>query len=253
MLLATGTDPSDLHMIRVDGEVIHNNRTIMGLKKKPSSILIVGGGYIGVEFASIFAKIGVEVTVVEVMQNLLPGMDPDISRAAERILRGLGVKIYTGTTVKSLSVKGGEASVELSGGDTFSVEKVLVAVGRKPKLIPGAEKLGVELDEKGYIRVDRSMRTSHPNIYASGDITGPPLLAHRAFAQSLVAAENIAGRNAAFDPKAIPSVIFTDPEIAFIGISEDDARKQGYRARSVKLPLGGVARMAIENVDEGLC
>lgn len=251
MLLATGTDPADLPVVRVDGEVIHNNRTIISLKKKPSSILIVGGGYIGVEFASVFAKIGVKVTVVEVMQSLLPGMDPDVSRAAERILRNLGVKIYTETTVKSLSVKGGEAFVELSGGDTFSVEKILVAVGRKPKLIPGAEKLGVELDEKGYIRVDRSMKTSLPNIYASGDITGPPLLAHRAFAQSLVAAENIAGRSAAFDPKAIPSVIFTDPEIAFVGIGENDARKQGYKAKSVKLPLGGVARAAIEDVEEG--
>ncbi|MEM4971622.1 MAG: dihydrolipoyl dehydrogenase [Sulfolobales archaeon] len=251
ILLATGTDPADLPGIRVDGEAIHNNRTIIGLKRKPSSILIIGGGYIGVEFASIFAKIGVEVTVIEVMQNLLPGMDPDISRAAERILRSLGVKIYTGTTVKSLAAKGGEVSVELSGGDSLSAEKILVAVGRKPKQISGIEKLGVKLDEKGYIVVDRSMRTSHPNIYASGDIAGPPLLAHKAFAQSLVAAENIAGRNIAFDPKAIPSVIFTDPEIAFVGISENEAKKQGYKARSVKLPLGGVARAAIEEVEEG--
>lgn len=251
ILLATGTDPADLPGIKVDGEAIHNNRTIIGLKRKPSSILIIGGGYIGVEFASIFAKIGVEVTVIEVMQNLLPGMDPDISRAAERILRSLGVKIYTGTTVKSLAAKGGEVSVELSGGDSLSAEKILVAVGRKPKPISGIEKLGVKLDEKGYIMVDRSMRTSHPNIYASGDIAGPPLLAHKAFAQSLVAAENIAGRNIAFDPKAIPSVIFTDPEIAFVGISENEAKKQGYKARSVKLPLGGVARAAIEEVEEG--
>lgn len=251
ILLATGTDPADLPGIRVDGEAIHNNRTIIGLKKKPSSMLIIGGGYIGVEFASIFAKIGVEVTVVEVMQNLLPGMDPDISRAAERILRSLGVKIYTGTTVKSLTAKGGEVSVELSGGDSLSAEKILVAVGRKPKQISGIEKLGVKLDEKGYIVVDRSMRTSHPNIYASGDIAGPPLLAHKAFAQSLVAAENIAGRNITFDPKAIPSVIFTDPEIAFVGINENEAKKQGYKARSVKLPLGGVARAAIEEAEEG--
>jgi dihydrolipoamide dehydrogenase len=251
IIIAAGTEPAELPGIVVDGDVIHNNRTILGLKKKPSSMLIVGGGYIGVEFASVFAKIGVDVAVVEVMQSLLPGMDPDVSRAAERILRDLGVKIYTGTTVKSLSVRGSEASVELSGGSNMAVEKVLIAVGRRPKPVPGIEKLGLGVDEKGYIRVDRSMRTSNPNIYASGDITGPPLLAHRAFAQSLVAAENIAGKKAMFDPKVIPSVIFTDPEIAFVGMSEEDAKKQGYRARSVKLSMGGIAKALIEGLEEG--
>lgn len=251
ILLATGTEPSDLPNVAVDGEIIHNNRTILGIRRKPSSILIIGGGYIGVEFADLFAKIGVEVRLVEIMPNLLPGMDQDLSRAAERILRRSGVKIYTGTTVSSIAKGQGEAYVELSNGERFSVEKILVAVGRKPKRISGLEKAGVEVDGKGYIKVNDDMRTSNPNIYASGDIAGPPLLAHKAFMQSIVAAENIAGGRVKYDPRAIPSVIFTEPEMAFVGMGEEEARKHGYNARSVKMPMGGIARAIIEGGEEG--
>jgi len=250
-IIASGTEPSELPGMRVDGEVVHNNRSILRLRRKPSSILIVGGGYIGVEFASLFAKLGVEVTVAEIMQNILPGMDPDVSRAAERILRSLGVKIHTNTSVKSLEVKGHEAFAELSNGERLAVEKVLVAVGRRPKHVAGMERLGIETDSKEYIKVDRSMRTSVPSFYASGDITGPPLLAHKAFMQSIVAAENAAGKRVEFDQQAIPSIIFTDPEIAFVGMSEEEARKHGYRARSLRLPLGGVAKAIIEGGEEG--
>lgn len=251
VIIASGTEPSELPGVKVDGEVVHNNKTILGLRRKPSSILIVGGGYIGVEFASLFAKLGVEVSVVEIMQNLLPGMDPDVSRAAERILRSLGVKVYTNTSLKSLEVKGQEAVAELSNGERLAVEKVLVAVGRRPRHVAGMEKLGIETDSRGYIRVDRSMRTSVPSFYASGDIAGPPLLAHKAFMQAIVAAENAAGKRAEFDQQAIPSIIFTDPEIAFVGMGEEEARRQGYRARSVRLPLGGVAKAIIEGGEEG--
>jgi len=252
ILIATGTNPSELPLLKVDGEVIHNNRTILRIRRKPSSILIVGGGYIGVEFASLYAKIGVEVHLAEIMPNLLPGMDQDLSRAAERMLKNLGVKIRTNTTVKSIEKRQNEAHVELSSGEKLSVEKILVAVGRKPRSENlGLREVGVELDEKGYIRVDGSMRTSVENIYASGDITGPPLLAHRAFMQSLVAAENAAGKKVLYDPRAVPSVIFTEPEMAFVGMSEEEARKNGYKPKSLKMPLGGVARAVIEGGEEG--
>lgn len=251
ILIATGTEPSDLPGVAVDGEVIHNNRTILGIRRKPSSILIIGGGYIGVEFAGLFAKIGVEVRLAEIMPNLLPGMDQDLSRAAERILRESGVKIYTGATVSSIAKRQGEADVELSNGERFSVEKILVAVGRKPTRISGLDRAGVGVDGKGYIKVDDGMRTSNPNIYASGDIAGPPLLAHKAFMQSIVAAENIAGGRVKYDPRAVPSVIFTEPEMAFVGMGEEEARKHGYNTKSVKMPMGGIARAIIEGSEEG--
>ena len=252
ILLAVGTSPSELPSLGVDGEVIHNNRTILGVRRKPSSILIVGGGYIGVELASLYAKIGVEVHLVEIMPGLLPGMDQDLSRAAERMLKNLGVRIRTNTTVKSVNKKQHEADVELSSGEKLSVEKILVAVGRKPRIENlGLEKAGVELDNKGYIRVSRGMETSVGGVYASGDAAGPPLLAHKAFMQSVVAAENIAGKKAVYDPRAVPSVIYTEPEMAFVGMSEEEARKSGYNPKSVKMPLGGVARAIIEGGEDG--
>ncbi len=252
ILIATGTNPSELPSLEVDGEVIHNNRTILGVRRKPSSILIVGGGYIGVEFASLYAKIGVEVHLAEIMQNLLPGMDQDLSRAAERMLKNLGVKIRTNTTVKAVDKKQQEAYVELSNGEKLSVEKILVAVGRKPRTERlGLEAAGIDLDAKGYIKVDRGMGTSVENIYAAGDVTGPPLLAHKAFMQSIVAAENIAGKKVSYDPRAVPSVIFTEPEMVFVGMDEEGARKSGYKPKSVKMPLGGVARAIIEGGDGG--
>lgn len=253
VVVAVGTDPADLGLLRVDGELVHNNRTFLGIRRKPSSILIVGGGYIGVEFASMLSKLGVEVTLVEMMPSLLPGMDQDLSRACERILKSQGVRVLTSTTVKTAEKKPGEVFVELSNGEKRSFESVLVAVGRKPRTSGiGLEKVGVDLDEKGYIKIDRRTATSSPGIYAAGDAAGPPLLAHKAFLQSLVAGENAAGRSLEYEAKAIPAVVFTEPEIVYVGMGEEEARAAGYRPRSVRLPLGSVARSVIEGSEGGI-
>ena len=252
IIIATGTDPLDLPVLRVDGDVVHNNRTILGLMKKPSSIAIVGGGYIGVEYADVMAKLGVEVTVIEMMPRLLPGMDQDLARVVERRLKALGVKVYTDTMVKDSKVSDGYAVLNLTGNRQVEAEKVLVAVGRKPRTVDvGLENAGVRVDNKGYIKVDRGMQTSNPRIYASGDVAGPPLLAHKAFMQATVAAENAAGLDSIYEPRAVPSVVYTTPELASIGLTLEEAKKEGFNAKSTKFPIGGLPRALIDDAIDG--
>ena len=252
IIIATGTDPLDLPILRVDGEVVHNNRTVLNMKRKPSSMVIVGGGYIGVEFADVMAKIGVEVTIVEMMPRLLPGMDKDLSKIIERRLKSLGVRILTNTMVKDSRISDNHALLQLTGGSEVEAEKVLVAVGRKPRISSlRVDNAGVKTNERGFIDVDNSMQTSNPRIYASGDITGPPLLAHKAFMQATVAAENVAGINSIYDPHAIPAVIYTTPELASIGLTLDEARERGFNAKSIKFPIGGLPRALIDEAIDG--
>ena len=252
IILATGTSPSSIPGVEVDGEVIHNNRTIMGLKRKPSSILIIGGGYIGVEFASMMSKIGVEVYLVEIMDRLLPGMDSDFSRFIERKLRSYGVKVFKGTKVDEVKKLENGVRASLSNGSSIDSEIVLVAVGRKPNTSDlGLEAAGVETDPRGFIRVDERCRTNIPNIYAAGDVTGGAMLAHRAFMQGVIAAENAAGLNSVFDARGIPAVVFTDPELAYVGVNKEEASDMGIDADSVRIPLGGVARAIIDDSADG--
>ena len=252
IVIATGTSPTSIPGIDIDGELIHNNRTILSVKEKPSSILIIGGGYIGVEFATMLAKIGVDVFLVEVMDRLLPGMDIDFSRIVERRLRALGVRIYKKTKVSEINKGSSSVKANLSDGTAIEVDKVLVAVGRTPNTRDiGLESVGVELDSKGFIKINDECRTSVENIYAVGDVTGGTMLAHRAFMQGIVAAENIAGMKSIFDARGIPAVVFTDPELAYVGINKDEALAMGYDADTVRIPLGGVARALIEDSADG--
>jgi len=251
LVVAVGTEPSRLPGMEPDGQVVHDNRSILGLRRKPGRMLIVGGGYIGVEFATVMARLGVEVHLVEVMDRLLPGMDRDFSRVVERHLRRLGAKIYTSSRVEALERREGYARASIAapkGRVEVEADTVLVAVGRRPSTRGlGLERLGVELDDKGYIRVTSGMETSAPGVYASGDVTGPPLLAHKAFAQAVVAAERAAGdRSSAYDPKAVPAVVYTEPELASAGMTLEEARRAGFDAVEQRYPLGAMARVSIE-------
>lgn len=251
LIVATGTEPSSIPGLEFDGVIVHNNRTILGVRRKPSRMLIIGAGYIGVEFASMMAKLGVEVHLVEVMDRILPFMDEDFSRLMSRRLSRVGVKVYTSTIVKSVEKREGYSKVMLSNNVELEVDTILVAVGRKPRTRGlGLEKVGISLDERGYVRVNERMEAS-ANIYASGDVTGPPLLAHKAFAQAIVAAENASGLKSVFDAKAIPSVVFTDPELVSVGLTEHEARSSGYKVSTVKLPIGALARAIIEDSIDG--
>ncbi len=249
-IIATGTDPQPLSNIKFDGEKIHNNRTILQLKKKPSSLIIVGGGYVGVEMAYVFSSLGVEVTLIEALDRLLFYLDKDLSRYALRVLRRQGVKVRLKSPVKEVKVKNREVIVGI-GNESLSADMALIAVGRRPKVPVGLEYLNVKKNEKGYIIVDGTLRSSNPKVYATGDISGPPLLAHKAMLQAEIAAENIMGIKSEFKDIPIPQVTFTEPEIASVGMTLEEALAKGIEASESKFPTGGLAKSRIEGVIDG--
>ncbi|MCE4611997.1 MAG: dihydrolipoyl dehydrogenase [Desulfurococcales archaeon] len=251
LVVATGTSPATLPGMEPDGDVVLDNRGAVRLRKKPGSMLVIGGGYVGVEFATVMASLGVEVHLVEIMDRLLPGMDRDLARIAERHLKALGVKVYTSSRVGELERRESHAKATIEtpkGRVEVEAEKVLVAVGRRPNTRGlGLERLGVELDSKGYVKVNQGMETTAPGVYASGDVAGPPLLAHKAFAQAVVAAERAAGdSSAAYDPRAVPSVVYTEPELASAGMTKEEAERRGFEAAEKRYPLASLARVYME-------
>jgi dihydrolipoamide dehydrogenase len=249
-IIATGTDPQPLKGVEFDGEVIHNNRTILNLKERPSSIVVIGGGYVGVEISYIMASLGVEVTLIEALDRLLYYLDKDLSRYALRILRRSGVKVILRSPVKKVEKINNEVVVDL-GEKKVVAEKALIAVGRTPRIPQGLKYLNVETDARGYIKVDQTLRTSNPKVYAVGDISGPPLLAHKAMFQGEVAAENALGKKRVYDDILVPQVIFTEPEMASVGLTFEEALKRGLNAGEIKFYTGGLARSRIEGVTDG--
>jgi dihydrolipoamide dehydrogenase len=217
---------------------------------------VVGGGYIGLELGTVYAALGSEVTVVELMDGLLPGVDRDLVAPLARRLAGLFKQIHLRTKVTAVRETDSGAVVELAGEGApgqLEVEQVLVAVGRRPHTAElGLERIGVRLDPRGFIEVDARRQTSVPRIYAVGDVAGEPMLAHKAMAEGLVAAEAIAGRPAAFEPQAIPAVVFTDPEVAWAGLTEEAARARGVDVRTVKMPWSASGRAVAMGRPDGL-
>lgn len=212
LLIATGSSP-----VRFDSmKDVLFNREILDVKEIPTSLVIIGGGYIGVELGTAFAKLGSEVTIIEMMENILPGVERDLARHVERRLRDLNVKVMTSTKVDSVE-KEGDYTVTISGGDRLTASSVLLTVGRKPNTAGfGLENLGLEMDN-GFIRTDSRKRTSVEGVYAIGDVSGQPMLAHKAFYDAEVAADNLAGGNSEVEYRAMPYVIYSDPEISYTG------------------------------------
>ncbi len=251
IIIATGSEPASIPGYAVDGQYIHNNRTILSLEEPPGSILIIGGGYIGVEYATVFSALGSEVYIVELLDRILPQMDPDLAKVVDKKLRERGVKIYTGVKAGEPHREDGYLRVPLSTGEEISVEKVLVAVGRRPNS-GFARELGVELDDKGFVKVDDRMATSMDGVYASGDVAGQPMLAHKAFAQAVVAGENAAGGDTYYVQRYVPAVVYTDPEIVSVGLTLEEAREKGLEAEAEVYPIGGVAKAFIEGGSDGV-
>jgi len=217
ILIATGTEPSALPTIPVDQNRVVDYRKMLYLESVPKTLLVVGGGAVGLELGTAYAMLGSETTIVEVMDQLLPGMDSDAARAVKKGVEKIGVKTYLKTTVQSYSYVDGGVEVELSNGEKGVYEYVLVSVGKRPSSwVWELKKLGVALDEKGFIKTDNKMKTSVDNIYAAGDVTGPPFLAHKSFRQGIVAAETIAGKETTYS-SIIPYGVFTSPEVASVG------------------------------------
>ncbi|MGB8909913.1 MAG: dihydrolipoyl dehydrogenase [Candidatus Cybelea sp.] len=260
VVIATGSAPVDVKAWPRDGESIINSDDAVRLSRIPKQLLVIGGGVIGLEFATVYGRIGAQVLVVEMMPQILTGTDAEIGKTLGRILKKQGIEIMLNTKVGALEKLGKIVRATLNGegtggkDETREFDMVLVAVGRRPVTDRlELRNAGLDVDERGFIAVDRQQRTKVSNIFAVGDVTGAPLLAHRAMRQGVVAAEVINGdRSAAFDPVAVPNAIYTDPEVATVGLSEEEAKSAGYDVRVGKFPLAASGRARTMNESEGL-
>ncbi|BCJ85471.1 dihydrolipoyl dehydrogenase [Effusibacillus dendaii] len=245
-IIATGSYPVELSGIPFDGQRVISSTEALSLKKIPQQLLVVGGGYIGLELGTAYRKLGSEVTVLEGTGQILPGTDPGLVRYVTRNLKKLGVEVQTNALATSLQINGEKVDVTVRVKDetkVFSADQVLVTVGRKP--YTGGLELadsGIETNEQGFIKVDRQQRTTNPKVFAIGDVTGNPMLAHKASYEGKVAAEVIAGLPSEMDAVVIPSVIFTDPEIASVGWTEEQAKQEGYETLTGRFPFGANGR-----------
>ena len=250
VVIATGSEPVALPSLPFGGAILSSTEAL-SLTSVPAKLAVVGGGYIGLELGTAFAKLGAEVTVVEATPQILPQYDAELVKPVAKRLNELGVQVLTGAKARSYS---GEALViETATGEEqrIAADKVLVTVGRKPRTEGwGLEEL--DLDRAGrFIRIDERCRTSMRGVYAIGDVTGEPMLAHRAMAQGEMVAEIVAGRKRAWDKRAIPAVCFTDPEIVTAGLSPDEARSQGYEVRVGLFPLSANGRAMTTQSEDG--
>ena len=252
VVLAPGSEPIELEALPFGGNVISSTQALK-LEDLPERLVVVGGGYIGLELGTAFAKMGSKVTVLEATDRLLPQYDKEIGTAVSRQLKKLGVDVHLNTYAGGMNDKG--TALEATGPDnkSFSVDadKVLVTVGRKPRLDGwGLRELQLTMNN-GFIAIDEECRTSMTDVFAIGDVTGEPMLAHRAMAQGEVVAELIAGKRRTFEPAAIPAVCFTDPEVVSVGLSPDAAREAGHEVAIGKFPLPVNGRAMTIGADTG--
>ena len=222
----------------------------------PSSLLVVGGGYIGLELGTVYAALGCKVSVVEMLPGLLPGADRDLVLPLHKRMEKIFDSILLNTTVSAVKEESGGIRVTFDGPEVKERErvfdKVLVSVGRKPNSeIPGLEKTQVKLGPRGFIQVNKQLQTDDPAIYAIGDVVGEPMLAHKASHEGRTAVEAIAGHKVAFEPNAIPAVVFTDPEIAWCGLTETQAQKDNREIKVAKFPWGASGRAMTLDRTEG--
>jgi len=256
-IVATGGRPATLQGLSFDSPRILDSAQALELEEVPGSLLVVGGGYIGLELGSVYAMLGSRVTVVEMMPGLMPGADRDLVSVFEKRNRDLFEAIRTGTTAQLEETGEGIRAVfqsrEKGGEDSQVFDKVLLTVGRIPNTEDlGLENTAVELDERGFIRVDEQRRTREQGTFAIGDVTGGPLLAHKATHEGIVAAEVVAGRRAAFEPHAIPAVEYTDPEIAWTGLTQTQAEEEGRNVEISVFPWAASGRAATLGRTDGL-
>jgi len=257
ILLATGSRPAVIPSLKIESPRMLDSTGALDLKDIPKTLLVVGGGYIGLELGSVYAALGTRVTVVEMLSGLLPGADRDLVLPLHKRLEKMFDGILLNTTVKSLKEESGGIRATFDGADVKErekvFEKVLVSVGRKPNSeIPGLDKTKVKVGPKGFIQVNKQLQTDDRSIYAIGDVVGEPMLAHKASHEGRTAVEAIAGRKVAFEPHAIPAVVFTDPEIAWAGLTETQAKESGREIAVAKFPWAASGRAITLDRPEGL-
>ncbi len=255
-IVATGSAPVGIPGFAVDGVAVLGSKEALDLTKAPDAMAVIGGGVIGLEIGTIFAKLGTKVTVVEFTDSLLPVIEADMVAPVSRSLAKLGVEVLLGAKAKSWAKKGKrlELAVETpQGAKKIVCDKILLAVGRAPRSKDlGLETVGVELDKRGHVVVDTEMLSSVPNIYAIGDLVGQPYLAHKASREGILAAQSIAGKP--LEPRgAVPWAVFTDPEISWVGMTESEARAAGIRAVVGRFPFAASGRAQAVRETEGFC
>lgn len=256
-ILATGSRPATVPNLSLDSPKVLNSTTALELKNVPKTMLVIGGGYIGLEMGSVYAALGTQVSVVEMMSGLLPGADRDLVKVLHKKLEHKFHSIMLNAKVTEMKETKGGLHVRFEGNEIKEPEQefeaVMISVGRKPNSSDlGLENTRVEIDQRGFVKVDAQRRTAEPTIYAIGDVAGEPMLAHKASHEGRVAAEAIAGHKVAFEPRAIPAVVFTDPEIAWCGLTETAANEQNRKIEVARFPWAASGRALTMARPEGV-
>ena len=256
IVIATGSYPSSVPGIEIDEKNVISSTGALSLEKIPKSLVIIGGGYIGLEMGSVWSRLGAEVTVVESLDHITPGMDREISKEFQKILTKQGIKFKMSTKVISVSKASNQVQIECQNKDlkkeTITAEKVLISVGRKPYTEGlNLNKLGIKKDDKGRIEVNSKLQTNHNNIFAIGDVIKGPMLAHKAEEEGIAVAEIIAGQAGHVNYDVIPGVIYTSPEVATVGKTEEQLKNENKSYKIGKFPFLANSRAKVNNETEG--
>jgi dihydrolipoamide dehydrogenase len=251
-LIATGSAPRIPPWAQVDGERVVTSTEALSFPEVPERLIVVGGGVIGLELGVVWHRLGAEVVVLEYMDRILPTMDAELSRAAEKVFKREGLTIRTGVRVTAVRPQAKGARVELEGGEVLEADRVLLAVGRRPYTEGlGLENAGLSTDERGRIPVDEHLRTPVPHIYAIGDVIRGPMLAHKASEEGIAAVEHMAKGFGHVDYQAIPSVVYTHPEVAGVGYTEEELKEKGIPYKVGRFPYAASGRARAMGDTEG--
>lgn len=246
IIIATGSQVMKPEMFKVDGVNVITSDEALELTEIPKSILIIGAGYVGCEFASMFRDFGAEVTIVEFLPQLLPNAEKEVSLVLKSQFKRRGINIMTNTKITEMDVSDGKVTAKIESGESVDAEKALVAVGRSVVSQGiGLEDVGVECAEKGAIRVNEKMETNIPGVYAVGDVLGTVMLAHVASAQGTVAVANALGESQKFSYQAVPGCVYTRPEVASVGLKEDEAKEAGHEVATSKFQFTALGKAMI--------
>ncbi len=257
IVIATGSTPTSIPGINIDEKNIISSTAALSLNKVPKTLLVVGGGYIGLEMGSVWSRLGTDVTVVEYLDHITPGMDKEVSNEFKKILAKQGFKFKLNSKVISTKPKNNSVSVEIidrlnSKKETIEAEKVLVSVGRKAYTEGlNLSKIGIKKDQKGRVAVDKKFQTSVDNIYAIGDVIKGPMLAHKAEEEGIAVAEILAGQSGHVNYDTIPGVIYTSPEVAYVGKTEEELKKNKINYKVGKFPFMANSRAKVNNETDG--
>jgi dihydrolipoamide dehydrogenase len=252
IIIATGSSASDVKPFDLSEDGVMDNTGILSIEEVPGSLLIIGGGVIGSEFANIFSSFGTKVTIIEMLPRILSTEDEEVSKVIHRVFEQKGIDIFTDTVIEKVEKSDKSFICTSSGGERISADKVLISVGRKPNSGGiGIDKAGLEVDQKGYIKTDLNLRTNIKGIYAVGDVIGGLQLAHVAAEEGKIAAENIAGKDKKMDYSVIPWAVFTYPEIGTVGLNEAQARKKNIEVCKGIFPFSSSGKAYITGETEG--